>query len=223
MNTSVVTHILRIVIALASAGIALAAPPSVQTLTMTFSRNAIVIGGVVRSQPIYLFGVVREARGYFNRIQSYDARLVDDAGTGTVSYGFDAERSLRSVWVAVDLVSGAAVSGHPGEYPAAPMAAPDQRIKKNQAGELAQLSSLGTLADFLLVRPGAGIWSQTAGSRGPLDEGDEHGKVTISASALQPRAGTSDPPPRTLKKGDVVFAVDSFHATYALSIVGDQP
>jgi hypothetical protein len=223
MKTSAMVQLLRLGIALVFAGTAFAAPPPAQTLTMTFSRNAIVIGGVAQSQPIYLFGIAREARGYINRIQSYEARLVDNTGTGAVSFAFDGERSFRSVWVAVDLVSGAAVVGHPAEYPASPMPAPDQRIKKNAGGELVQLSALGTLADFLLVRPGAGIWSQTAGSSGPLDEGKEHGKVTISATSMQPRGGTSDPPPRTLKKGDVVFAVDSFHATYSLTVAGDQP
>jgi hypothetical protein len=215
--------VLPVAIALAFTGMAVATPQAPQTLTMTFTSNTIIVGGVIRSQPIYLFGIVREPRGFINRIQSYDARLVDNAGTGTVSYVFDPDRCFRSIWVAVDLVSGVAVTGHPAGYPATPMSAPDQRIKKNEKGELAQISADGTMADFLLVRPSSGIWSQTAGSRGPLDDGHENGKVTLSALMLQPRAGTSDPPPHVFKKGDVVFAVDSFHATYALTTVGDEP
>lgn len=86
-------------------------PPPPQTLTMTFSQNAIVITGAVSAHPILLVGVAREPHGYINRIQSYEARLVDNSGTGSVSYPFNQTLSFRSIWVAVDLVSGASVGG----------------------------------------------------------------------------------------------------------------
>jgi hypothetical protein len=210
-----------ILLALNGASAAFSATTAPQRLTMTFSHGAIVITGSVKSQPIYLFGVVREARGYINRIQPYEARLVDDAGMGSVSYPFDAVRSQRSVWVAVDLVSGAAVSGHPNEYAVTEMLATEGRIKKNAAGELAQMSAHGSLCNFLVVRPGTGVWNEMVASRGPLDDGNEDGKTTVSVEKLAPHGETNGPPPHALKKGDVVFVVDSFGASYTLLTIGD--
>jgi hypothetical protein len=194
-------------------------PP--QTLTMTFSGSTIVIGGTVGSQPIYLYGVAREPRGFINRIQSYEARLTDDAGAGQVTYPFDPARSSRSIWVAIDLVSGESVAGHPPGYPAAPMADPQERLKMNSSSQVAQLTAIGTLPDFLIVRPGVGIWHQSATSGSSLDDGTEDGKVTLSVSHFEPQDATTGPPPQTLQNGDVVFVIDSFHARYSLTKVGE--
>jgi hypothetical protein len=188
---------------------------------MTFSQNAIVITGAAASHPILLVGVAREPRGYINRIQSYEARLIDNTGTGSVSYPFNPTLSFRSIWVAVDLVSGASVSGHPNGYAVTEMQASQNRLRRNVTGEMAQVSAPCTLCQFGVIRPGTGVWSGTVASRGSLDDGNEEGSATVSLVRLTPDGETGGPPPQALRPGDVVFVLDSFHATYSLLTVGE--
>jgi hypothetical protein len=188
---------------------------------MTFSESAIVITGAVAPHPILLIGVGREPRGYINRIQTYQARLVDNTGTGSVSYPFNPTLSIRSIWVAVDLVSGVSVSGHPSRYTVTAMEASRDRLRKNDAGEIDQVSAPCTLCQFVIVRPGAGVWSGTVASRGLLDDGNEEGSATVSLGKLRPDRETGGPPPKALQRGDIVVVLDSFHATYTLLTVGE--
>lgn len=208
-------------ISLCGADAVFATAPPPQTLTMTFSQSAIVITGAVSSHPILLVGVAREPRGYINRIQNYEARLVDTTGTGSVSYPFNSTLSFRSIWLAVDLVSGASVSGHPNGYAVTAMQSTQDRLKRNVAGEVAQVSAPCTLCQFVVIRPGTGVWSETVASRGSLDDGNEEGSATVSLGRLAPDGETSGAPPQTLQAGDVVFVVDSFHAAYSLLTVGE--
>ena len=201
-------------------GIASADTPVAQ-LSIVFKSNVISIGGATRNQPIYLFGIAREPRGYITSVQAYEARLIDESGTGTVSYPFDSKVRHRSIWVAVDLVSGSATAATPEGYKAEVVSLTDRHLKKDPAGAIAQLAADGVLVEFVVIRPGVGIWGQSVGSRGPADEGIEDGRVTVSVANLRPRGGTTDPPPQKLKKGDVVFVLDSFYAKYGLAVVGN--
>ena len=208
-------------ISLCGADAVFATTPPAQTLTMTFAESAIVITGAVASHPILLVGLAREPHGYINRIQNYEARLVDNTGTGSVSYPFNPTLSFRSMWVAVDLVSGASVSGHPNGYAVTAMQASQNRLRRNVAGEMAQVSAPCTLCQFVVIRPGTGVWSEAVASRGSLDEGNEEGSATVSVGRLAPDGETSGPPPQALQPGDVVFVLDSFNATYSLLTVGE--
>jgi len=220
MRRHTILQILTIISLYRSDAVIAATPPP-QTLIMTLSDSAIVITGAVASHPILLVGVAREPRGYINRIQSYKARLVDNTGTGTVSYPLNATLSFRSIWVAVDLVSGASASWHPNGYAVTAMQAPRDRLRRNAAGEMAQVSAPCALCQFVVIRPGAGVWSEMVASRGSFDDGNEEGSATVSLGRLTPDDKTSGPPPKAFQPGDVVVVLDSFRATYTLLTVGE--
>ena len=194
---------------------------SPQTLSLAFSDHSISVRGTLPSQPVLLFGLAREARNYITRIQPYEKQLLDASGSGQVSYDFNRAGSWRSIWLAVDLTSGAAIAGAPPEYPTTNVPLTGKELKKDVGGEIAQIVADGSMVQFVVVRPGIGVWGELAFSQSSLDEGTDNNKVTLSVSKLQPMAGTTAAVPKKLKKGDVVFVLDSFHARYGMATVGD--
>lgn len=200
---------------------AFAAQPSPQTLTLTFNDDSVAVGGAQPSHPIYLFGMAREAKAFITNLQPYETKLTDSTGAGKVSYPFNKQRSWRSVWLAVDLASGAAVAGSPASYPSTAVTLDGKELKKDPGGEIAEIAADGSMVQFIVVRPGVGVWGELVVSQGPLDEGSDNNKVNLSVYKLQPLAGTTDAAPKKLKKGDVVFVLDSFHAKYGVATVGE--
>lgn len=191
-------------------------PPSP---SFSFDSGLVSISPVTKSGSVYAYGLAREPMGYYTHVQSHEA-ILTDAGTGAINWQFGAY-TWRSIWFAVDMTTGAWVAGHPAEYAAKQIALSDKNLKKDLAGNISQLAYDGWDVEFILVRPNGGVWGASVSSRGSSDEGGEEGRVTISSLHLEPRAGTTDNPPKNLKKGDVVFIVDSFKAEYAVATVGE--
>ena len=215
------TFIGAVIVGMALAGPVIAAQPAPQALSITFHDDSVSVGGALPSHPIYLFGIAREARTYITRLQPYETRLLDTNGVGKVDFAFKRARSWRSIWFAVDLISGAATAGAPPEYLSNRITLSGKELKKDVGGEIAQIAADGALVEFVVVRPGVGVWGELVASQGPLDEGSDNNKVTLSVFKLQPLAGTIEAAPKKLKKGDVVFILDSFHARYGVGRVGD--
>jgi len=212
-----------VLLSLALAASAFGAQPAPQTLSLVFNDHSISVRGTLPSQPVLLFGLAREARNYITRIQPYEKQLLDANGSGQVSSDFDRAASWRSIWLAVDLASGAAVAGGPPEYRTTSIALTGKELKKDAGGEIAQIVADGSMVQFVVVRPGVGVWGEMALSQSSLDEGTDknNNKVTLSVLKLQPMAGTTAAVPKKLKKGDVVFVLDSFHARYGVATVGE--
>ena len=193
-----------------------APPPSP---AMTFDKETIAIAPVEKKASVYIFGVSREPKGYYNHVMNHETMLQDD-GSGSVTWNVGAY-SVRSIWFAIDLSTGAWVASHPAAYPASAIEFEGKNLKKDVAGDITQLAFDGWAVDLVVVRPGTGVWGSSINSGGSIDEGKETGRVTISTLQLEPRAGTTAAAPKKLKKGDVVFALDSFRATYAVAVIGD--
>lgn len=214
-------HRTLVILSLVLAGSVFGAQPAPQTLSLAFNADSISVRGTLPSQPVYLFGLAREPRAYITQIQPYEKRLLDSNGLGQVSSPFNRSLSWRSIWFAVDLTSGAAVAGAPPEYRVSTITLSGKELKKDVGGEIAQIVADGAMVQFVVVRPGVGVWGEMVASQSPLDEGSDNNKVTLSVLKLQPLAGTTSEAPKKLKKGDVVFLLDSFHARYGVATVGD--
>ena len=196
-----------------------------QTLAITFTANAVIVTGALPGQPVYLLGIARVPLGYATRVQYYEARLQDASAAGQVTYPYDPKLSWRSVWLAVDLTSGAYKVASPPSYPIAksiPLG--DKHLKKAFGSEVEQLAFEGALVDFLVVRPSknsdGGVWSNVVGLHGPIDESHDRHLVTISVGNLKKNKDTADPAPKKLKNGDIVFVLNSFAARYGVAEVG---
>ena len=150
------------------------------------------------------------------------------AKSGRVDYPLGRSVPTRSIWLAVDLTSGLAATATPAGYAARAVELDRRHLKKDVNGDVAKLSYEGMVVDFVVVRPGDGVWGAPVGLHAQKDESadgsnpgaaDQHRPV-ISVVHLEPRAGTTAPPPAKLKNGDVVFIMNSYTSEYSLAIVG---
>ncbi len=191
-----------------------------QPLTITFGPNNVAIANVSRSAPVYVFSLVRERKTYYTSVDPIEQRITDFEGVGSVGVSYNHQRSWRSLWFAVDLSTGAFGVGAPPDYPwAKHIVIADAHLKKDAGGEIAQLGMNGEVVEFIVVRPEVGVWGGLITSMGALDDAKQNGKITVSIGALTPRAGTTEPPPKKLKKGDIVFMANSFTGEYGATAV----
>lgn len=196
--------------------------PAASALAFNFTAAGVTVSGASPRAAVYLYSLAREPRGYYTSVVQRDVQLVDSDGDGAVTWTFAKTVPPRSVWLAVDLSTGAAaVASLPG-YPAVRQALDSNNLKNAVGDEIGALGAAGSLVAFIVVRPADGVWGAAVGSRGPIDEGSENGKVTISAANLQPRLATAAAAPAKLKKGDVVFLINTFDSAYGMAIVGQK-
>ena len=196
------------------------AADAAQPLSITFGGSNVAIGNVSRSATVFVFALVRERNSYYTNIDPVDQRVTDTLGTGSVAVSYNHQRSWRSLWFAADLNTGAFTVGAPPDYVwAKRIVISDSQLKKDAAGEIAQLAMNGEVVEFVVVRPQVGAWSGLITSKSALDDAKQNGKVTVSIGSLAPRAGTAEPPPKKLKKGDIVFMANSFTGEYGAAAV----
>lgn len=192
------------------------AAPRVDLATRT-----IRIADVAPNGNVYAFGVSREPRGDHTAVVPREVALSDTDGDGTVEWELEADIARRSIWLAVDRSTGEATVAVPQGYPVTELDLTGEHLKKDVTRAVAQIAVPGTLVEVVVVRPGSGVWRATIGLHSASDETRDRGKVTVSTAKLQARVGTTDPAPKHLKKGDVVFFLDSYSATYGLIRVGE--
>lgn len=192
-------------------------------VTLGFSGSSIEVQGVTPNGTVYLYGLAREPRGFITAVVPHETRLRDEDGDGRVVLELAPPFPWRSIWFAVDLESGNFAAGTPAEYvTAARIDFTSSNLKHDAAGDVEELAFDGGIVELIAVRPKTGeVWGASVLSRGGRDRGTETGKVTLPALDFDRRAGTTDPAPKKLKKGDVIFAMSSFRAKYAAARVGD--
>jgi hypothetical protein len=188
---------------------------------VSFQGRAITVSGVSLRARVYVFGVARELHGDYSSVIQRETVLSDDDGDGVVAWQLPIDVPHRSIWLAVDLQTNAAVAATPPGYAAARIELSGEHLKKDGSQAIAQISAPGALIEVVVVRANAGIWRGTVAWRGAGDEGKDPKKVTVSTTSLQPQQGTTDPAPKHLKKGDVVFFLESSRAMYGIATVGD--
>jgi hypothetical protein len=205
--------------------LALTAPPApadqpIAPLQLAFSATSVTATGAARGAEVYAFSVAREQGQGLVNVVPREVRLAA-ANDGSASWTFPGSLPVRSLWLFVDLTTGAYGSAAAPGYPGHQLPLTDQHIKKNAAGELAQLVFDGSVVEVILVRPGVGIWRAAVASGGALDESNEPRKAAISSVKLTPGAGTTAAAPSSLKKDDVVFLANSFTASWVVTRVGE--
>ena len=202
----------------------LAARPALaaqQQLALSFRPDSVVVSGATPAATVYVYGLARESSNGFVSLVPRSAMLTDDDKNGVVELSVASGVALRSIWMAVDMSTGAYASGAPEGYPATRAPLSDANLKKKFGAEVTQLAFPGMLIDFLVVRPGSGAWRTTAGLRGPADEESDGESIAVSTLKLEPDAGTTERAPEKLKKGDVVFVLNSFRAEYGIARMGE--
>lgn len=172
-----------------------------------------IVSGVTPSATVYGFSMARENGIGLVNVVPRDV-LLQDSGSGQVEWSLGETIPTRSIWFAADLVSGAYATGAPADYGIANVLTLTDRHLIKTGGVVTQLGADGNLVEFIVVRPGTGVWRTGVSDGGDLDEDSQPNSVAISVANLQPVAGTVNPAPSQLQAGDIVFLVNSYAATY---------
>lgn len=142
----------------------------------------------------------------------------DDDGDGIVRLDFEDAIPTASLWVVVDVTSGALVTLAPDGY----------RVRTIEGDGRGIGRALGRLEisreDLLMlaVRPGVGAWSLAVSDGGPEDEdGEQNGRTAARLGGLLPLGDSPLAPGAGFEPGDVVAAIDS--RTMSLSTLRISP
>lgn len=177
--------------------------------TLQFESTAVVCNGFTGGGEVVLFAVSREPQptGESDVVQT---RLVarDTDGDGSIRFDLGRPVPYLSVWSAVDMTSGAFAVGTKAPFPLRRVAWPSNAVGADTEGSLRKLELTGRgVVDVLWVRPETGAWSMTLYDGGESDEGKKNdGRIRALLDNLRTIAG--EPPPRHLKKDDILVIVD---------------
>lgn len=192
-------------------------------LSMVFGAESIEIAGVTPKANVYVYSLAREPKERTTHVVPRFTRLADDDGDGRVRWDLDVPLPWRSIWLAVDLSNGNyAVAAPPAYTRAHRVDLTSEHLKKDAAGEVQQMVFGGSMVEMIVVRPRTEmVWAATVTLRGTEDEATEPGRVALSALNLRPQPPATEPAPKSLKKDDVIFLLNSFKAEYGVARVGE--
>lgn len=178
-------------------------------LAVTFDEHGLRVTGLVPGSTAVAFGVSRVSRGYDAVVRRHDLLATDEDRDGSVMFALDAPRAFDSLWVAVDLSTGAFGSAAPSGV-VRPMPARERldAISADLATP-ARLEIRANMAELLLVRPTVGVWRARAFEGGPKDsDGARNGVLAFDVAALRATDSSAGGPAQLLP-GDLVVAIDS--------------
>ncbi len=155
-----------------------------------------------------VFGIAREIDSDdVVTVRTWSEVLSDDDGDGNVRLDLGRAVAAASVWIAVDVGSGAFDIATPASLELRRRAWRGQGLRKRPDGRDA-IEDLRGQAEVLVVRPGVGAWRLRLGDGGPSDEdGSADGRLEAALDRLVPLAG-GPPPPKEFQPEDLVLLVD---------------
>lgn len=177
---------------------------------ISFEDNTVVASGLTAGGKAVWLGVERRVDEEFSTEIARHQELEPVAADGTSKLALERPMARASVWVVVDLQSGAYTVAAPEGY----------RIAR--AGKVPRLSpGAGSQPDGivderpyvfgLVVRPGEGAWSFEGGDGGDHDsDGQVNGQSRFALDRLEPLPGAAEglAPPARAASGDLWVVVD---------------
>lgn len=223
---TIVPHVLRIPfvsstgfhVALAVFLTVVATSAGAQTqLTLEVRDDFVQVANTTPGGTVILATCARVSRNGRTHMARTATALRDDDGNGIVQYAPGSLIPLRSVWVAVDLVSGATAAAAPPDFPLSVTEIPSVSFKRNAESAADLLDSDGRRLFMLLVRPGSGAWTLFArdGAGGDEDR-SENARLSMQfmdARSVEGRTAA----PKQLKEGDVVVVIDPGHLDVSIA------
>jgi len=200
-----VKRTLLFIVILASVRVADAA-----VLTVNAAAGAVRVSEVKPGGAIVLLSCVRGYRAGRAYIKPDVIVLRDTVGTGTIEYRPDGGIPLRSVFAAIDQDSGLAAFGSHHDFPLRVIPIAEERFPKDDRGEVVRLVHDMPRLIVVLTRPSKGAWILRAVDGREADGDPKEGYLALAFEDFQPIAGT-EKGPKTLKRGDVIVAIDPSH------------
>ncbi|HEY0781753.1 MAG TPA: hypothetical protein VGE98_04800 [Thermoanaerobaculia bacterium] len=175
---------------------------------LTFETQAAVAGGLTPSGPVGWFSVAREITEEYGTTVRRDAVVTADAQGGS-RFELDHDLPFKSVWVAIDLTSGAMVAATPPGFPLQQVAPATGEVVDSFAGLPDGVQESRAAIEILVARPGVGAWglSVARGGTGDANAGGSGSTLRASLSSLT-AVGTSPPAPTSYAPSDVVVVID---------------
>ena len=202
-------------VSLSSTAVAAASSPAI-----TFERSAVVISGVKEKGSVAWLEAARVFVDMSLRLVRRSDIAVDDDGDGVVRIELEEDVPEQSVWVAVDLTSGAFVTAAAQGSELKPLAIPPSALRPGALGASDVFETAGVQLDLLLARPGAGAWSRALGDGGDADlDGQGDGRLELALEDLRPLGDSPALSPPGIKPGDVLIVVDPL----SLQLYAAQP
>lgn len=180
------------------------APP----LRLTVSASEVRVGDVTAGAEIVVLVASVEGEGGVLRHRSGAKTFRDDDGDGVVTLADGRTIPLRSVWVVVDVETGRSAIASPVDFPLQSAPLPASLLDRDGEGVIGIFELQQRNAELLLVRPKVGAWRLRAHEGGNGD-GDKQANGRMRLDAADAVAVSGDtPPPKRLKKGDVIALID---------------
>jgi hypothetical protein len=202
--------------------------PAVETAaaggpTLTFGEHGVSGSGFSPGGQVVWFGLAKEVVAYeVTYVRHQQAGPADSAGQAALELGTAVPR--RSLWVAVDLASGAYVIATPPDFPLVQAELPAAALTSRGASLSDQLEDEADSSEILLVRPGQGAWAATVGRGGALDEADPAARaLKISLAHLDPIAGGFSGSPQKAASRDLLVVLHPDTMSAAVAVVGGRP
>jgi hypothetical protein len=144
--------------------------------------------------------------GFRRSSQSWcDARA--DA-SGTIRVTFTQAFPTGALVAVVDVTTGTVQLTDVGAPRFRRSVLPAKHLKRDDKGEVGEVSSPEESIFIVVVRPGDGVWVQIASDGGTGDDdGRVNGRVRTDPASLKPIA-YSPAPPKKIKSKDLVFVLD---------------
>ncbi len=185
-----------------------AASAAVAQPEIAFDKTAVVASGLTPGGDVVWFGVAREIAERTATIVRHQEIATDDDGDGSVTFDLGRDVPFQSIWVAIDLTTGASAIAVPDGYPLREADLPVSEVRLG-VGEADRIEDSRGYLDILVVRPGVGAWSVTVGDGGPADADGAYDGHLAAATADMHDVSSGEPgPPDHLGPNDVVVVVD---------------
>jgi hypothetical protein len=176
---------------------------------ISFEPEAVAVSGLTPGGKVVWFGVAREISERTATIVRRTRVLTDEDSDGVVRLELGRDVPFQSIWVAVDLTTGAATLETPEGYPLRNVELPPQSLGRGESGEADWVEDSRNYVEILFVRPPEGAWGVTVGDGGESDDDGAYNGRAIAALTQMRGAGPSPPPaPERFRAGDVVVVID---------------
>jgi len=174
---------------------------------LTLAEQSLTGSGFTPGGPVAWLGAGREIEEYYATLVHPQGTVAADA-QGAVTVPLDRPIPALSVWVAVDLTTGAYALAAPAGSAVRQVDLPPGAFRAGVGAGSDLLADRRHLIQALLVRPGQGAWQQTVGDGGEADEdGQGDGFVQFSLARMLPLAAAPAAPSKALTQ-DLLVILD---------------
>ncbi|HEX8408216.1 MAG TPA: hypothetical protein VF883_05090 [Thermoanaerobaculia bacterium] len=178
-------------------------------LRVSIESQRFALRGFASPGRVVLLGMSVHANGGTITQIPFVTALTDDDSDGLIRYAPEAGIPFRSLCAAVDLATGVIAIATPDGYSVRTVEVDRKDLRSDPEGLLDALRIDGSGAYLLIVRPGAGAWFLHAHDGGAHDgDSRRNGSMSLAFDGAQPLLGMPAEPPRKLRTGDVLIALD---------------